>query len=266
MVRNRKSKKRFNNKKYKTKRKYFQKGKGTLKLCFIIACYIPNNLVVYIDYSINKINEFYPNSQIILVDNNSENKDYYNQFKGVSNIILLENTSEQKYEIGAYNFAVEHIKKNNLIFDYYILLQDSIIPLHKYDFNSLNIPAVIIIKIERELMDCPVRCPDKDGWRDVLRSINNYNFDYEGCMNCSFISNHDTLLKIHDMTKNISIKNKTDSIVSERWIGVIIQTFNNNSPLSIDGYHKDIKYNFVDVNIKNDKKDFYFIKKSLNRV
>lgn len=268
MVKNKKSKKRLNNnKKYRTKKKYFQKGKGSTKLCFIITCYIPNNLKVYIDYSINKINELYPNSTIILVDNNSENKDYFNQFKEINNIILLENSSEQKYEIGAYNCAIDYIIKNNLTFDYYILLQDSVFPNKKYDFNLLNgIQCSIIYRIGESSMwfgneELKNKC------KDILKTMNVDNINYDGCRDSSFISNHETLKKINMLTRNVIVKDKSDSIACERWLGILIQALNNNNPILIDGYIADEKYDVRDVNIsKAQNIDHFFIKKSLGRI
>ena len=85
-----------------------------MKLCFIIACKVYKNYKSYLPFTIKNINEFYPNSTIILVDNNSKYSEYYNIFKNEQNIILLENTSSCKFELGAYNFATKYIIDNNL--------------------------------------------------------------------------------------------------------------------------------------------------------
>jgi len=250
-------------------RKY--KGGNKLKLCFIIACKVFKESKIYIDIVITNINLFYPDSTIILVDNNSNYKEYFDQFKSMKNVIILENTSDSKFELGAYNFAISYIIDKKLKFNYYTLLQDVMIPIQKYDYTILKknkIKAVSIYKFTSEHLGT-------HNYTDFLIKIKLHDpkLPFEGCFGCSFICNHASLIQIHKWTKDYILTVKGHSETAERFLGRIIQYLNNNiDNHNIDGYHDNIKYS-ININTDNriphidsvKKLGYYFMKISQGR-
>jgi DNA-binding XRE family transcriptional regulator len=244
-----------------------EKYENKLTLCFIIACRVSKNHKTYINYTIENINNFYPNSTIILVDNNSIYSEYFNQFKGMKNLIYLLNTSESKYELGAYNFAIEYIKKNNLHFNYYTFLQDLLIPVNKYDYEYLlnnHINAICIYRFHSDKLNYYI---DNSYHKDFLEKKNiNVTDNFKGCTFHSFIINYEFLIKLNDLTKELIIKERKQSEGTERIMGKLFDYFNNDIYYDgIDGFVEDIKYDIktVDPSTQETKQlGYYFIKVS----
>ena len=215
-----------------------------MKLCFIIACKVYKNYKSYLPFTIKNINEFYPNSTIILVDNNSKYSEYYNIFKNEQNIILLENTSSCKFELGAYNFATKYIIDNNLYFDYYACIQDNVVLVNKVDFNYLQ---------KNMILACPTATfyfyRSQNLHIDVLKELNLYN-PYEEFLCCSWnswIVSHVNLINIYNLTKNLQITIRKHSEQTERYMGKILKMLNNNTEYSIDGPSELHTYNCYNV-------------------
>jgi hypothetical protein len=243
-------------------------GSNILKLCFIIACRVSKNHKTYIDFTIKNINQLYPDSTIILVDNNSINPEYFEKFKSMKNIIYLLNISESKYELGAYNFAIEYIKNNKLKFDYYTCLQDLVIPVNKYDYNKLlkeNINAICIYRFHSDKL-CFYNDETCSYHKDFLKSKNISDIDdFKGCTYASFVINHKHILKLNELTKDLIIKERKQSEGTERILAKLISVFNNNYDMSVDGFYEDIKYDVKTVDPKSEetkKLGYHFIKVS----
>lgn len=218
-----------------------------MSVCFIIACKVYKNYKSYIPFYVKNIKSFYKDYKIILVDNNSKyGKDFFKQFDDDSNIIVLENLSESKFEVGAYNYAIEYIKKNNLIYEYYVFTQDTMVLIKPYDFTVLK---------QNSITACPI---------GTFIENNNY-----GCWCNSFILNLENMLIFNISTKDIIIRNRSDSVHSERWLGNLLLQLNNNILYSIVGDHMDSvdKYRnnyaqlLMDIESEEIKKfNFYFVK------
>ena len=201
-------------------------------LCFIIACKVYRTHVSYIPFYISKIKEYYPEALIILVDNNSVYKEFYQQFEGVKNIILLENTSDSKFELGAYKFATYYIHFNNLLYDYYVCTQDTFVLVNKYDFNTL---------VRDNVKACSV---GEHGFehtyglhKPVLELLNLYDPDetYPICWCSSWVCDYKSLLEITLILAPIKPKIRYESEQTERYMGKILKLLNNNISYSIDG-------------------------------
>jgi hypothetical protein len=201
-----------------------------ISLCFIISCKVYKQYKIYLPFYISNIKEYYPTALIILVDNNSEYNEYYNQFKGIDNIVLLENTSKAKFELGAYKFATEYIIKNNLMFDYYVCVQDTFVLVNKYDFNTLrndNVKACTIQYFEfNQSLNLHV---------NVLSQLNLYDptEKFSFCWCSSWCCDHENLLKINEMLYSITPITRNDSEQTERYMGKILKMLNNNVFYSI---------------------------------
>ena len=199
-------------------------------LCFIIACKVYKNYPCYLEFYVLNIKKYYPSALIILVDNNSTYKEYYDIFKDTS-VLVLENTSTSKFEVGAYKFATEYIKNNNIKVDYYICTQDTFVLVNKYDFNTLikdNVKACTLSHFNFYKGDTQ--------HREVLTKLNMYDptEEFLCCWCASWCCDHDTLLKINDMLYSIIPTSREDSIQTERYMGKILKLLNNNISYSIE--------------------------------
>lgn len=97
--------------------------KGTI---IIVALYMGNNLTLeQINISldcIKSLRKHYPDEFIVIVDNNSPNRDWINIANDL-NMHIITNTSElYRFEIGAYNLALKYFKA-----DKYICIQHNIL-------------------------------------------------------------------------------------------------------------------------------------------
>lgn len=225
-----------------------------MKLCFIITCKVYHNYTSYLTMYVNNIINFYNDSLIILVDNNSDYSEYFNQFRNIKNVVILENISEQKFEIGANNFAINYIINNNLIFDYYICTGDTFILVNNYNFEILknkNICACTINYIPNNVIK------DNLMVRNKLCEINLadlVNEPYDGCLSSSFVCNHDSLLKINLYTKNIRVTSKNDAMNYERLLGALIYLCNNHQNYCLEEKNNtQILYDFWNVDPNKDK-------------
>lgn len=204
----------------------------TIKLCFIISCKVYENYKSYLTFYVKNIKAFYPNAFIILVDNNSTYKEYFNFFKNTDGITMLENTSECKFELGAYKFATKYIIDNKLTFDYYICVQDTFVLVNKFDFNTL---------IKDNISACPIATfshfRSGDIGNDVLQKLNIFdpNETFLCCWASSWICNHDNLIKIYELLANIIIIDRKGSTENERYMGKILKMLNSNKEYSIEG-------------------------------
>jgi hypothetical protein len=231
------------------------------RLCFIIGCKQYKNYTSYLSFYISNIKKYYPSAFIILVDNNSNYKEVYDSFKDMENIILLENTSDSKFEIGAYMYATEYIQSNNLIFDYYICTQDTFILVNKYDFSELDKNNLKCCSLSHFIYERSFGLHV-----NPLINLNLYepSEKFMCCWCTSYICNHDVLLNIKNILKNIKLTLKQHSLESERYMGKILKMLNNNISYAINNGLEG--YNYCCFNIdpmSNEAKETnnYFIKK-----
>lgn len=244
------------------------------KVAFVIAHKYIKNYPTYIDYYVSNIQTYYKNSSIFIVDNQSENlEDIKTRIKNQSNVHFLINDSESKYELGAYNYGINHIITTNQTtdYDYYVFTQDSFILKNKYDFNILTnnrVKACPIMEIDSENVRNSFHTPSI---MKVLFDIGETDVDnLYFCFANSFVLHHSKIEEFHSMTKNITTTTKKDSQNSERFLAGVLYKLNNRNHFNIDGFvridGKDvIPYNFWTVNVKYYKTHKHFIKRVNNK-
>jgi hypothetical protein len=237
-------------------------------LCFIISHRYYRNYPSYIKYYIDNINNFYENSLIIIVDNNSKYlDDIKTLLNNYTNIIILVNNTECKFEIGAYKVGINYIINNNLLenYDYYIFTQDNFILKNKFDFNIL---------INNNTKACALNTFTKykeayynEITLNILRKINLENRidELTLCWCNSFILNKSVVIDFLNITKDIIITSRYNgSVHSERYLSGILYYLNNYIMTSIDGdieFH-NLKYDCWTVNLIEDNiPERFFIKK-----
>ena len=230
-------------------------------LCFIIACKVYKNYPSYLEFYVSNIQEYYPSALIILVDNNSSYKEYFNIFKDTS-VIVIENTSESKFEVGAYKFATEYIKKNNIKVDYYVCTQDTFVLVNKYDFNTLIKDNVKACSVSHFYFHRAFGCHI-----NVLSKLNIYDpkEEFLCCWCVSWCCDHDSLLKINEILYSITPKVRSDSTQSERYMGKILKMLNNNISYSIEKSIEGHTYDCHSVEITSESlknSGSYFVKRA----
>jgi len=235
------------------------------KLVFIIAHKYFRGYESYLNYYVNNVLRFYPSALILIVDNNSNNKEeIFASINPSNNIKFLDNNIECKFELGAYQIGIEYLIKNNLIseYDFIICSQDTYVLKNKFDFNELNqskIEAASIIGLTNDWAKWDVVAPtlDKLGLLSDLDGI-------DLCWCNSFIISKNKVLELYNLIKNIIITVRHQSEASERYLGKILYELNDHRNFAIDG--NDNTYNVNGVvhdchSIKiNDDVDKYFCK------
>jgi hypothetical protein len=202
-----------------------------IKLCFIVACKVYKQYKSYISFYVKKIKEYYPNAMIILVDNNSPYSEYFEQFTSMENVVVIENTSIYKFEIGAYKFATEYIKENNLLYDFYVCTQDTFVLVNKYDFNNLKENHITAASLSHFVFERSFGLH-----KNILQKLNLYDPSetFLCCWCSSWVVTHENLLKINNILKNINSGSRYNSEECERYMGKILKMLNNNKCYSIE--------------------------------
>lgn len=100
----------------------------------IVALYIINDQDKYncTIKCLSQLRNVYPTEVIVIVDNQSPNREWYELAKSLNYDILYNDSNQYKYEIGAYNLALKHYSA-----DKYICIQSSLY-IHKKIENELS--------------------------------------------------------------------------------------------------------------------------------
>jgi len=225
------------------------------KPVFIIAHKYFRGYDSYVEYYINNIREFYEDSLIIVVDNNSIYKDdIFNNLKKYDNVILLDNNIECKFELGAYQVGVKYLIDNDLLdkYTYVVMTQDNFIIKNKLDFNQLseanvkacplngcdqNVDSPEYFNIQQSCTDVSIPVLDKLGLNDNWDKIS-------FCWCNSFILSTDKLLQMYGYLQQIVIKIRWESCASERYLARLLWELNDNVNYDIDGDIRDLKHKY----------------------
>jgi len=214
--------------------------KDNYKLVFIIAHKYFRGYPSFLKYYIENINKFYDDALILVVDNNSQFKeDIFDDIGVRDDVKFLDNDIECKFELGAYQVGIRHLKENNLVdeYDYVIFTQDNFILKNKYDFNIL---------IDGDITACPINsyypdwC-DKDICDRVLNKLGiNDNLDkLTFCWCSSFVVSTKKIEKLYDWLIQIVMTVRRESCAAERYLARLLWELNDYKNNDIDG---DIRY------------------------
>ena len=246
------------------------------KLCFIIAHKYFRGYSSFIDYYIDNIQQFYKDSLILLVDNNSTYfiditerlKKYEN-----NNLVFLINNTECKYELGACKVGMNYLISNNLLnkYDYYVCTQDSFVLTNKYDFNNLSINNIFACPIMTLTDDTSNRFFDSY-FNPLVRSIlKKTNLEEKInelriCWGNSFVINNSKVEEFLEITHDIIILNKNHACDTERFLSAIMYKLNNYKNYSIDIIYGENEVNYLwNVDIPSFKTTRCFTKKLTNK-
>ena len=238
-------------------------------ICFIISHKYYRNYTSYIQYYVDNIQKFYPNSLCIIVDNNSTYiEDIILKFKDYKNVIILLNISLCKFELGAYKFGISYLIENNLLnnYDYIIFSQDTFVLKNKYDFNNMK---------KENIQALSFGCSDEGNLHGTYDGISVFNKIYERtnlsnkinkltiCWCCSFILDTSKVQTFLDITKDIIITTRQESEYSERYFDAILFYLNNNKRFSFNNVNSEnLSYNCHTIDLINDNVKEFFAKKA----
>ena len=248
------------------------------KVCFIIALKYIRGYVSFIDYYVDNIKLFYPNSLIVIVDNNSKYiEDVYEKlqkYKDDDNLHIMINNTNCKFELGAYKVGINYILSNNLInnYDYYIFTQDTFVIKNKYDFNNLLINNITATPIKSHINDNYNR-HYASYLRPLVQSVliklnlNNSINDLRICWANSFILHNSKIEDFLCITNDIIIINKDGACDCERFLAGILYKLNNNKNYTIDDIYKEheIHPHLWNIDILTNITHYYFTKKITNK-
>jgi hypothetical protein len=238
-------------------------------LTFIIAMKYYRGYESYLQYYIDNIKKFYPNSLVIVVDNNSTHKDdIFDKLKHYGDVVLLENNIECKFELGAYQVGIKYLLDNDLLGSTYcVFTQDNFILKNKYDFNILlknNVKACTInsFRYDYHMNHITERVL---GNLNLLDNLDKVTF----CWGNSFIVGGNKVLDLYEYLKTIIITIRAESEASERYMARILWELNDHNNFDIDGiiqqklyeHASPAKYDCGNVDPYAEISDIFFLKK-----
>jgi hypothetical protein len=245
------------------------------KVAFIISHKYYRNYESYIQYYVDNIQKFYENSLIIIVDNNSNHlEDIVQKFVNYNNVVILTNNSNCKFEIGAYNVGIRYLIDQNLtdIYDYCVFTQDNFVLKNKYDFNKLtntNTTACTLYTFKNAMRDeylyhSPISFSIFSKIFDI-NNINNIIPKLSLCWCNSFILHKSKICDFLNITKDLTITTRYESMCSERFLSGILYFLNNSIITNINlDLNKDIdnlSYDCWKINLINGNVSEYFAKR-----
>lgn len=236
----------------------------SLRACFILACKYYRNYETLIPMYVENICNFYPDSLIILVDNNSHYfDDIRNQLVDYKNVVILTNNTPCKFEIGAYKVGITYLLDNHMQdIDYVFFTQDNYILKNKLNLHMLKQEQITASALFAFLYLNPVTQQNfySPTSQHVLKKIGLQDSIHKLalCWCHSFVLHFSKIGVFFEITKDIIIVNRPESNDSERYLSGILYYLNDSKIYQIDD---DISYEslpFDELKKYNGKQ--YFIK------
>jgi len=227
-------------------------------ILFIIALKYFRNYDTFIKYYVDNIQKFYPDSFILIIDNNSNYiADIHTMFNGYDNVKIITNTSTKKMDIGAYLFGIDYLVENNLVntYDFVVFSQDTYVLKNKYDFNIFienNITAAAVHSFPVGPGMLSKEMVDNLQLTHVLDKITL-------CWCNTFILHKSKILELRKMLSPIVIFDKSTTHYAERFLSGMLYILNNNSNFALD-YTDQCTYLRKVTNPETCTENRYFIK------
>lgn len=240
--------------------------KDNYNVCFIISHRYYRNYESFIQYYVDNIKKFYPDSLCIIVDNNSTYvTDIVDKLKDYDNIVMLSNISPCKFELGAYKFGIYYLIEKNLLnkYDYIVFSQDNFVLKNKYDFNHMKNNNIYGMALgggnDGEYIE---KNYSNEQYLEVIRRLNYFDIKdkFSICWCCSFILHNSKIMEFLYLTRDFIITERRDSVASERYFEPILFHFNNNKRHYLC-HVGSISYHYYNIDLKNDTVTEYFAKK-----
>ena len=234
-------------------------------VCFIISHKYYRNYQSYIQYYVNNIQKFYPDSLCIIVDNNSTYiSDIINKFKQNNNIIILSNVSLCKFELGAYKFGLYYLIEQDLLkkYDYIVFSQDTYILKNKYDFNEMKNNNILAMSFGSGYDGDTYGFNREPDYQKILNKFNLHNFiDKLGiCWSNSFILHNSTAINFLNLTEDMVLTTRFGSMITERTYDIILFHLNGNKRYSLNNI-EHLSYDCWKINLIEDNVSEYFAKR-----
>ena len=157
---------------------------------------------------------------------------------------------------------MRYLIQNNLLnkYDYIAMTQDNFIIKNKLDFNILynqNIYACPINGYHKDISN--IHNGHKEFFIPILSELGlNNNIDkISFCWCHSFIIATNKLEQLYSYTKDIIIKVRWESCVSERYLARFLWEINDYRNYDIDGDFTELKYNCWNVDLYGDVPTFF---------
>lgn len=229
-----------------------------MKIAFIIAHKYFRGYESYLNHYIDNIQQLYNESLIIIVDNNSINRDnIFGKFYAYDNIVILENNIACKFELGAYQIGINYLIQNNHVdeYDYIVFSQYTFILKNYFNFKILveqNIDAATIVSWKNDWAYQHISYP-------IMLKLGIYNNLHESrlCWCNSFIVSNKKIIQLYKYISQIVITTRIESMASERYMGRILWELNNNKNSDIDGDIDNLSYYCLTVNPMTDVNNFF---------
>ena len=239
--------------------------------CFIIASYYVRSHKTYIKTYVDRINKFYTDSFVIIVDNGSKYiEDVEDMLKEYTNDTIVKHNLECRFEIGAYKCGINYLKDNNLLdkYEYVVFSQDTFVINRYFDFNILAKTNTVATSFNHlgGLTDMNTNRTVMDVF-DKLNITDKYdgkNINLTWCN--SFILHKNNILPFYEIVKDIVVLERfghCGSVQTERYLSGIMYYLNNYKSQSICGNVKSpdiLGYDCWNVDIENNSLPHYFVK------
>jgi len=198
----------------------------TIKKLCVICTKNPTDILLN---TILKIKQYYSDFAIIILDSDSNN---FTIFQKISKDIKIEFIKNKNWELGAWYYAYN---KYNM-YDIYMFIQDSIVPIKKIEFDYNNIMNTNYFYSVHFNENMNKNSNYKTLYNTLFENTdlnfisNMKNKNITGAMHSSFITNKyitKQILKLEQIyiDKNILYKSKINSWLSERTIGIIADKY-----------------------------------------
>ena len=234
------------------------------KIVFIIAHKYFRGYTSYTEYYINNINTFYKDSLIIVVDNNSINKDdIFDDLKKYDNVVLLDNNIECKFELGAYTVGLQYLIENDLYnnYDYIVMTQDTFIIKNQFDFKELYDRNVTACPLVGGIVSHETKFEHSDKYIPLLESLGLKDRldEMTFCWCVSFVISTSKTEQLFSYLRQINITIREESCASERYMARILLELNDGENYSLDFDHRDSinKYDCHSVDLFSNVSTFF---------